>query len=165
MTCDECVEGVAGFPLFFFFRQNATEDMLAEHFCKDPTEHCPAHGYAQNWLPEVLDRFIGQEAGHLCDMMVVCRENEKDERFISCVDCKYGMHFITNHLSSEHQVAQHVAYLQGEGHCGQHPDNADCPDHVAEFYPQLHHYNMVHTLNTHINEMCADQCGGRIIKN
>ena len=85
---------------------------------------------------------------------------KKDERFLTCVDCKYGMHFLTNHLSSEHQVAQHVAYLQGEGYCGQHPDNADCPDHVAEFYPQLHHYNMVHTLNTHINAMCADQCGG-----
>ena len=108
MTCDECKEGVAGFPLFFFFCQNGTEEMLAKHFCEDPTEQCPAHGYAQNWLPEVLDRFIGQEAGHL----VVCKENEKDERFISCVDCKYGMHFLTKHLSSEHQVARPVAYLR-----------------------------------------------------
>ena len=158
MNCEECTDGMARFPHFFEANANSTETMLNGRFCKDPAEPCEAGHYVHSWLPAVLDKFVVQQADMLCQMLEACDVPPKNERFVTCADCKHGMHFLVNHLSGEQHVVNQVAYLQGEGFCDAHTDHPDCPAHVAENYPQMHHFTMTHVLENSINDMCADQC-------
>ena len=158
MNCEECTQGVTRMPQYFAHHVNVTDAMLSEEFCKDADQPCPAHAYAHRWLPAVLDKFVLQNADHLCQAMEACDSPPAKERFFTCDDCLHGMHFLVNHISDEQHVVDQVVYLQGEGDCDGQEDHPDCPAHVAEFYPPMHQFRMTHILENNINDMCAHQC-------
>merc|ERR1712080_7021 len=133
-TCDECKAAVDGLVTRLTSDASIDEQttILISMLCPavpDP-QQCE-DGLTVAW-PEigraVYPKFL--ESTSVCTQQGSCTLREW-----TCEACLDGIIRIAGIINDPATIAEVTAFVQGDGFCGQHPENAECPDQMSLLIP------------------------------